>query len=153
MSHNYHFFWKSKLSNWTTSYFEHDGYKYCCGEQMMMHQKALLFKDYVTALEIMNSNNPKEIKALGRKVKNFNAAIWDKNKFNIVYNGLYSRFTQDKAAKEELLKHKGKTFVESSPYDRIWGIGYEAKDTIQNINNWGENVLGCILTKLSNEII
>jgi ribA/ribD-fused uncharacterized protein len=153
MNHNYHLFWKSKLSNWTKSYFNHEGYGYCCGEQMMMHQKALLFKDYEIALKIMQSGNPKEIKALGRQVKNFNVKVWDDCKRQIVQNGLYARFTQDKEAKAELLKYKGKIFVEASPYDRIWGIGYTKEDAINNLENWGENLLGKILTYLSVQIV
>ncbi len=152
MNNNYHFFWKSKLSNWTKSYFVYEEYRYCCGEQMMMHQKALLFKDYKIALKIMESDNPKEIKDLGRQVKNFDAVIWDDWKERIVLNGLYARFTQDKEAKAELLKYKGKTFVEASPYDRIWGIGYTKEDAINNLGNWGENLLGKILTYLSVQI-
>ena len=78
--------------------------------------------------------------------------IWDKIKYDLVKIGLYNRFTQDLVAKEELLKHKGKIFVEASPYDRIWGIGYTKEEAIDNIDNWGENLLGKILTELSNEI-
>jgi ribA/ribD-fused uncharacterized protein len=152
MEHNYHFFWKSKLSNWTKSYFDHEGYRYCCGEQMMMHQKALLFEDYEIALKIMQSDNPKEIKDLGRQVKNFSVKVWDDCKRQIVQNGLYARFTQDKEAKAELLKYKGKIFVEASPYDRIWGIGYTKEDAMDNLENWGENLLGKILTYLSVQI-
>lgn len=59
---------------------------------------------------------------------------------------------QDKSAKAELLAHTGQIFVEASPYDRIWGIGYTAQDAMQNIDNWGENSLGKILTEISNEI-
>ena len=152
MNYKYHFFWKSKLSNWAKSYFEHDGYNYCCGEQMMMHKKSLLFNDLEIAEKIMSTENPKEIKDLGRKVRNFNGVIWDNVKYDVVLSGLISRFKQDNAAKEELLKHKGKFFVEASPYDRIWGIGYESKYALANINNWGENLLGKILTVISNKL-
>lgn len=119
---------------------------------MMMHQKAIIFKDWETALLIEQSTNPKEMKALGRQVKNFNSKIWDEFKYDIVKSGLYCRFTQDKAAKAELLAHTGQIFIEASPYDRIWGIGYNAQDAMQNIDNWGENLLGKILTELSKEI-
>jgi ribA/ribD-fused uncharacterized protein len=51
-----------------------------------------------------------------------------------------------------LLENKGKTFVEASPYDKIWGIGYDVENAIENLNDWGQNLLGKILTELSNEI-
>ncbi len=152
----YHFFWKSKLSNWTKSVFTvqyfFDEFTYNCGEQMMMHLKALTFHDYIIAEQIMKCDNPKDIKALGRQVKNFDNKIWDKLKFDLVKIGLYNRFMQDLNAKQELLKYKGKIFVEASPYDRIWGIGYTKEEAMDNIDNWGENLLGKVLTELSNEI-
>ena len=120
---------------------------------MMMHQKAIMFKDWETALLIEQSTNPKEMKALGRQVKNFDPKIWDEYKYDLVKAGLYCRFTQDNSAKAELLAHIGQIFVEASPYDRIWGIGYSSQDAMQNIDNWGENLLGRILTELSQEIV
>ena len=148
----YHFFWKSKLSNWTRSKFTHKGYEYNCGEQMMMHQKALLFEDYAVAAAIMIYTDPKDIKKLGRQVKNFNQELWDKNKYTIVKAGLTARFLQDDIAREELLKHTGETFVEASPFDRIWGIGFTKEEALDNLSNWGENLLGKILTEISQEL-
>ena len=149
---NYHFFWKSKLSNWTKSNFIYNVFTYNCGEQMMMHQKALLFEDYETAELIMHSSDPKAIKGLGRQVKNFNQKVWDKNKYMIVKSGLKVRFLQDIEAQKELLKYKGKILVEASPYDRVWGIGYSKENALDNINNWGENLLGKILTEICEEL-
>lgn len=155
MKNEYHFFWKSCLSNWTPSKFSvdlFDGKVFNCGEQYMMYVKALIFNDTHTASLIMSSSNPKEIKALGRKVQNFDNYVWDKCKYRVMKTGLLARFKQDKRARTELLSHKGKIFVEASPYDKIWGIGYEAKDALSNIDNWGENLLGKILTEISEEL-
>ena len=148
----YHFFWKSKLSNWTKSKFTvqyfFNEYTYNCGEQMMMHLKALTFHDYIIAEKIMKSSNPKEIKALGRQVQNFKSEQWDKVKYDLVKIGLYNRFTQDLEAKEELLKHKGKIFVEASPYDRIWGVGVRITDALDKRMWKGQNKLGKALTNV-----
>lgn len=40
----------------------------------------------------------------------------------------------------------GKFFVEASPFDRVWGIGYDQDHALQNQSNWGENLLGKTLT-------
>lgn len=152
MENKYHFFWKGKLSNWTKSKFTYNGYEYNCGEQMMMHQKSLLFNDEENAKTIMMFSDPKIIKSIGRQVKNFNSYVWDENKYRIVKEGLKARFEQDLEAKNELLKFKGKIFVEASPFDKIWGIGYDKDKAIPNIQNWGENLLGKILTEISDEI-
>lgn len=152
MKHNYYFFWKAKIGNWTPSIFCVDGITFNCGEQYMMYKKAMLFSDFSMAEKILKESDPKTIKSLGRKVHNFNSEIWDKYKYQIVKYGLKERFIQDLVAKEALLKYKGKMFVEASPYDRIWGIGYDKDSALDNIDNWGENLLGKILTELSNEI-
>lgn len=149
----YHFFWKSKLSNWTTSYFTVNNIKYCCGEQYMMHSKAILFKDFEIASKILLETNPRIIKGLGRLVKNFNNKIWNDKKYEIVKYGLQKRFEQDSEFHNELLKYKSKILVEASPYDRIWGIGYSKEHALDNIANWGENLLGKILTEICNESI
>jgi predicted NAD-dependent protein-ADP-ribosyltransferase YbiA (DUF1768 family) len=33
-------------------------------------------------------------------------------------------------------------FIEASPLDRIWGIGYGIKNALSNKKNWGLNLLG-----------
>lgn len=152
MKNKYHFFYKSKLSNWNMSTFTVDGITYNCGEQYMMYQKAITFNDTNTAKLILESTSPREQKNLGRQVKNYDDSIWSQIRFDVVKKGLKERFKQNPILKEELLKHKGKELVEASPIDRIWGIGYDEDNAIQNFNDWGENLLGKILTELITEL-
>ena len=43
--------------------------------------------------------------------------------------------------------------VEASPYDRIWGIGYTAKQALKvPMDHWAENLLGKILMEVRTEI-
>ena len=147
----YFFFYRSKLSNWNFSKFVVDGITYNCGEQYMMHQKALTFGDLETAKQIMSMVEPSVQKALGRKVTNFNQSVWDNVKYDLIKKGLRERFNQNPHLKELLLKDKGCVFVEASPVDRIWGIGFNESEAEENIDKWGENLLGKILTDLSNE--
>ena len=151
----YKFFWKSDspFSNWYPSKFTINGITYQNAEQYFMYQKAVSFGDTNIMGEVLKTPSPREQKALGRKIKNFNPKVWDEIKYNLVKDGLRAKFTQNEGLKNELLKYKGYVFCESSPYDRIWGCGFEEKDALKNINNWGENLLGKILTELSNEII
>jgi len=53
---------------------------------------------------------------------------------------------------DALKNHNDKIIVEASPNDRIWGIGYSEKYAIENIDNWGENLLGKIITELASEL-
>lgn len=63
----YMFFWGGCLSNWYISPFVVNGIEYNCGEQYMMHQKAILFNDKQTASEIMKAYVPKKQKNLAVK--------------------------------------------------------------------------------------
>lgn len=148
----YNFFWNGIFSNWYESYFDIDGITFNCSEQYMMYKKAITFDDAETARKILNSDSPKEQKQLGRKVKNFNPEYWDCVKYEIVKRGLKEKFNQNPKLKKYLLSYKGYQMVEASPYDRIWGIGFTDKEAIENIDNWGENLLGQIITELSNEL-
>ena len=85
------FFWGSKphtgisnaiFSQWYMRDFkDENNVTYNCCEQYMMSHKALLFKDQEIYDEIMSSNDPAEIKTLGRKVKNFDEKIWNEHCF------------------------------------------------------------------------
>jgi len=50
-------------------------------------------KDEKTRAKIMETTDPKQIKALGRKIKGFDAALWDANKLQIVINGNLAKFS------------------------------------------------------------
>lgn len=152
MENKYFFFYDGCLSNWYMESFIVDGIKYNCGEQYLMYQKAITFNDNETAGRILKERYPANQKNLGREVKNFIPEIWDNVKYNLLKEGLRLKFLQNEYLKEYLLKHKGFILVEASPTDRIWGIGFEWTNALENIDNWGENLLGKILTELSNEI-
>jgi ribA/ribD-fused uncharacterized protein len=110
-----------------------------------MAMKAYINNDYVTYNAIMESDQPREQKALGRKVHPFNASLWDKMSYHIVFTGCIFKFKQNPKMLEKLLSTGDKILVEASPYDRIWGIGYSEEDALDNIESWGYNKLGKVL--------
>jgi ribA/ribD-fused uncharacterized protein len=117
----------------------------------MMAKKAFLFGDDEILEKIMEESDPKRIKALGRKVKNFDEKIWNLWSSEIVYNGNYLKFSQNEDLKKYLLDAKD-ILVEASPCDKIWGIGIKKEDKNATCPaNWpGANKLGFILTDLKN---
>lgn len=145
---------KSCFSQWWKSDFRSSITTYCCMEQYMMARKAELFGDEKIWQQILNCSEPKKIKALGRKVRNFDETIWDEVKYSIVLNGNYRKFTQNPELREFLLSTGDSIIVEASPYDGIWGI--KMKQTDENILNplkWkGENLLGFALMEVRDEI-
>ena len=120
----------------------------------MMSKKALLFDDKEVFEQIMASDEPNEIKSLGRKIRNFDEKIWNDVKYSIVLNGNYLKFTQNRNLMNFLLSTGDKILVEASPFDKIWGIGMSENDErINNPDEWqGENLLGFALTEVREEI-
>jgi hypothetical protein len=147
-TNNLYLFWRHQFGQWTKrDMIDIDGAVYNCCEQFMMAKKALLFNDQVTLAKIMATDSAKEQQALGREVENFNAKHWDENKYGIVWFANYLKFTQHTDLAERLLATENKILAEASPYDLVWGIGFEAEDEqALNIENWqGQNLLGKVL--------
>ena len=155
MSEQFTFFWNGPFSQWYPSPFKIDGRLFINAEQFMMYSKAILFKDEDIAYKIMKSDNPKEQKALGRKVRNFNIETWSAPvgpklpiAWSVVRKGSWNKFSQNPGLLKVLADTAGTTLVEASPYDKIWGIGLSEWDSARLIReNWlGTNWLGEILT-------
>ncbi|XP_065832926.1 N-glycosidase YbiA-like [Oscarella lobularis] len=157
MEEMFTFFWKSlsPFSQWHPAKFTVDGIVYNCAEQFMMHQKAILFKDDVTASEVLETEDPAGQKKLGRKVRGFDEDVWKKHRMQIVKAASKAKFTQNDKLKSQLLATAGTTLVEASPVDRIWGIGLSATDKrAQRRETWrGQNLLGQALTETRDEIL
>lgn len=152
------YFWCGKdgpFSQWEHSYFELDGLMYNCAEQYMMACKADLFKDVETSDKILNSASPKEQKALGRQVKNFDEKKWNSIAKVVVYRGNYAKYTQNLDMLASLLATKDSLLVEASPYDKLWGIGLSAeKAAMTYYKDWpGQNWLGEVLTKVRDDLL
>jgi ribA/ribD-fused uncharacterized protein len=151
-NNNYVLFWGGIYSNWYPCKFTLDGVTYTSTEQHMMHQKALTFNDVETAAKVMEASHPSQQKKLGREIKNYNDKIWSEVRYEIVKRGCRAKFEQNPDLKEQLLADKGKEFVEASPEDKIWGVGFHSDQALFNKPKWGLNLLGKLLTELSNEI-
>jgi len=153
---NFVLFWKppSTYGQWSPSTFEVDGAVYNCAEQFMMAEKARLFGDHETRGKILAELHPAKQKALGQKVSNFNEALWDKEKFNIVVSGNRAKFTQNPELLQQLLATGDKTLVEASPMDNIWGIGLDATQALAcDSKTWpGQNLLGKALMRVRKKL-
>jgi len=148
------FFWGGTFSNWARSKFIIDGVTFTHCEQYMMYKKALMINDYKIAEEVMKADHPRDQKALGRKVKNFNKEHWEKYCRDIVYDGNVAKFTQNKNMFDELMFTGDKTICEASPKDFIWGCGLAADNPlIKDKANWpGTNWLGEAIERVREDI-
>lgn len=138
------------LSNWYPSEFEAEEIRYSSMEQYMMYQKAILFHDTETAVQILNTDNVGKIKALGRSVKNYDDVIWNGMRQLIVFQGLYAKFSQNDDIKRKLLETEDALLAECAVQDHIWGIGLSMKDDRRmDIREWrGQNLLGFALMQV-----
>lgn len=151
---NYHFFYGSFLSQWHACKFVVHGVHYNNAEQYMMAAKAYHFSDIGNMRKIMDSESPRDQKAYGRMVKNFNADAWNEIARDVVFRGNYAKFSQNKQLLSQLLETGDKELVEASPYDRIWGIGLSMSDPDRfDKSKWkGTNWLGETLTRVRDEL-
>lgn len=151
---NFVFFWNGVFSQWYFSKFTIDGVTYNCCEQYMMAKKALFFKDIDAYNAIMGTTSPREQKAFGRGVKNFNTEKWNEVCREFVYQGNLAKFSQNSKLKAMLMATKDKELVEASPYDTIWGIGMGVENpNIENKEKWlGTNWLGEAIMRVREEL-
>ena len=128
----------------------YDNKKFFCSEQLFMYLKAITFKDYTMANNILFCKTPQQAKQFGRMVKNYKDKIWDNERDDCMFYALVAKFNSCIEFRNFILKHKDKIFAEASPYDKIWGIGLPETDPrATDPNQWlGENRLGKCLNRL-----
>lgn len=142
------------LSNWYLSSFKVDGIDFSSMEQYMMYQKAIYFKDYKIAEDILKTDDVSEIKAFGRNVSNYDDHRWNGVRQVIVYEGLLQKFIQNEELRNKLLSTKDAILAECAVKDTIWGIGLSMKDENRfDKSKWrGTNLLGYTLMLVRTKI-
>lgn len=141
---------KSCLSQWWDSPFEVEGILYRTAEHYMMAEKARLFDDEETRQKILVAGHPNEAKKLGRTVQDFDEAVWQEHRYEIVVQANAAKFSQNEALGTFLINTKKRVLVEASPYDTIWGIGLAEDDPkAGDPTRWqGLNLLGFALMEV-----
>lgn len=135
------------LQQWYPSPFDEDGKSFHTSEQFMMYHKALLMNDQEVAEKILAAKTPAQAKSLGREVKNFKQEIWDANCDRVVEEGQYLKFKQNERLRQVLLGTGQREIVETSPNDRLWGIGWNTEEAEDHLEEWGQNKLGKALMR------
>lgn len=104
-------------------------------------------KDEEVANKILDADTPGKAKALGREVKNFQQSIWDENCDRVVEEGSYLKFSQNEDLGKVLLGTGERELIETSPNDRLWGVGFNSDEAEGKESEWGENKLGKALER------
>jgi ribA/ribD-fused uncharacterized protein len=154
-------FWGEEFSNFHPApiHYEENGIKYFfpTSEHMFMWQKARYFRDEISANAILNVEHPRDAKKIGRKVSNFDNEEWAKVRYERMLRAVTLKFKQNPDLKAVLLsdEYKDKHFVEASPFDEIWGIGYDENHVFaDDETKWkGLNLLGKCLDEVRDNLI
>ena len=135
------------LSNWYFSRFTVNGVNFSSMEQFMMYKKAVYFGDQNTANQILETDDVRTIKELGRLVSNYQEPDWNGIRQIVVFQGLLAKFSQNESLKEQLKATGNSILAECAVKDRIWGIGLSMKDPDRfEKSQWkGQNLLGYAL--------
>lgn len=144
----------SCFSQWYSAPFVVDNQRYPTAEHFMMAEKAALFGDHETRMQVLQAASPGAAKALGRQVRGFDEAIWVENRFSIVVRANVAKFAQNLELSQYLQQTGSRVLVEASPVDRIWGIGLaQDNEKVNNPNRWrGLNLLGFALMQARDAI-
>ena len=158
---NYIFFWghtnKSSrptgefvLSQWYPSPFAVSGIVYKTAAHWMMARKALLFGDRDTFKKILVAERPEEVRALSQYIKGFDELKWVEWRYEIVKEGNFHKFNQNKKLRAYLLNTGDSILVETNPVDEVWGIGLTPDSKfLKNPYAWnGLNLLGFALMEV-----
>ena len=145
---------KSCFSNFSTDYpIEIDGKNYTCGEQYIQSKKSELFGDEGKKEQIMRETDPKEMKKLGDKVRNYEHSVWMRECSEIALTCTRQKFaTYEKARK--ILLHTGNKIIGEATKSKVWGIGLHISDSrALNREEWsGSNLMGGILMQIRSEM-
>lgn len=139
------------LSQFYPATFTDAGNTFTSAEMYMMYEKAVLFGDNDMAKRILEAKTPLQAKRLGRRVKGFDQETWNQHRERIVHEGNWLKFQSNRSLLDKFMMFpRGTQFIEASPTDRIWGIGFSARDAPNNRSRWGLNLLGKTLTAIRN---
>ena len=143
------YFWKISeptygcFSNWFHSPFsDNNNNQFGTAEHYLMYRKALLMGDQTIANQILQTHDPKLVKDLGRKVRNWDEATWELHRERIMFEAIYAKCMAHPAILQTLLGTGDKQIAEASPYDTIWGIGITAAEANRGTRWRGLNLLG-----------
>ena len=96
------------MSNFYSKQFKHQKHMFSNSEQAFMWRKAMFFKDYEIAHQILTkAKQPNYAKSLGRKVKNFDNEQWDKVRYNIMKEVVKDKINQFNELKTFIENNKG----------------------------------------------
>lgn len=132
------------LSNNYESQFHTYGWvSFASSEQCFMYNKARLFNDRESTRQLDNLYlSPTKANTIGRRITGFDPIVWEKEKYHLMKEALYQKFSNCPHLKWFLLNTGDKILVNANAKDRVWGAGV-SKNHAHDVQQWtGDNLLG-----------
>jgi len=116
-------------------------------EKAIMVCKAAIMGDAKSFKEIASATKPGKAKSLGRKVANWDEALWQRMVCSVAFQVVYQKFSKTQELQEVLLQTGDRIVAEATTNDCNWGIGLNVGDPrVQTPSQWrGTNILGWAL--------
>lgn len=118
---------KACLSQWYPCKFTVNGIHYNSAEQFMMAEKARIMGDEETRKKILASTDPKEIKALGREVRNFDESIWQNYRYGNSYYRQSSQIHGQRGSERIFAQYRRQDIGGSQPLRYSLGNRHERR--------------------------
>lgn len=131
--------------------FTHRGKVFLTSEHAFMWRKAQRFGDEATANRIEDAKTPAQAKALGRKVRPFDKAVWSAECAEVMEEILLDKF-QVREFKDKLFATGSAQIYEAAPKDKIWGIGINLAAAEAGKPHKGKNLLGKALMRVRDRL-
>lgn len=150
-------FWKKEsiYSNFHPCRIWYNNINFHHSEGLFIALKAYTFNhDSFEMAHIANLKNPADAKRYGREcIPTFVPLYWEQVRYDVMKFAVLRKFRQNPHLRDKLLATGNKTFVEASPYDKIWGVGITVCPEAADPRNWkGLNLLGQILEEVRAEL-
>lgn len=123
-------------------------------EQFLAHRRAIIAGNSDLAHEALTSLDPVDCKRILTTLKTASSEnIWLEKRHDILFSGLYAKFTQNNALMKYLLDSENRQLGEASR-DLTWGVGMSLTDrNILDTKLWkGGNLLGKTLMEVRQDI-
>merc|ERR1712232_494530 len=92
-------------------------------EKAIMLCKAAVMSDRESYDAMVATDDPAELQTLGRNVKPYDRELWRAVVCSVAFEAVHQKFSNLPQLAEQLLSTQARILVETSPTDKIWGIG------------------------------
>ena len=132
------------MSNFSRFDVVEDGMTFMSNEHYFMYHKAIAMGDADAAEKVLTAPTPLAAKRVGRTVRNWDEALWNRVREGVMVRGLELKIEQHPVLRDALAATGDKILGEASPRDRVWGIGMgKTNPGAADTANWkGKNLLG-----------